>query len=670
MKATTGLRSAIVAALFVFLVAGLFISKSVHASAIAELNRENMAVHESASHAELKGLEQYVDSLIERGMAQHTIPGVTISIVKNDEIALLKGYGLSDVSSQKKVNPHATLFRIGSITKTMTAIAVMQLVEQGKLALDVDVNDYLSEFKIPNTFEGPITIAALLSHRSGFEEADAGNLLSGQPEEVLSTSQYLATYMPSRIWPVGYNMSYSNYGFGLLGYLVELKSGLDLATYMEQNIFSPLGMQNTTLREPLGSELTSMQSALQAHLATGYFKGAAGRNLAKPFEFIGHIGGAGAVSATAENMALYMRSLMRGRSGLISSHTDSKMKQRLYDDRALATGVVHGMFEGSIRGYKYYHHSGATLTFSANMVIFPEIQLGIFIASNMVGGAAQLADFLPKAILHKYYKDLPMQLNEPPQLGAYNQFMTVPVVKRKLEEYTGSWLSTRRSYTQLEKVSALDSSVIISLDTQGRLIMRRLGSNAKFALKRLKENVFQAQSDQGSIFYFYPDSKGQIARFSASMWSGDYEKVSLPQSPFFFYFVLVLASLLSLSTLLLASIRRSRVKSHNLFEKVTSIVAGMLLLAVTGFIFMNSGLVLDEYNFLLNFPTLEVKLLLCFVLVIALITLIKVVGLAFIWRQKELGMLYKCHYSIFTLSCLSFLYVFWVWNAIGFNYVS
>ncbi|WP_052262259.1 serine hydrolase domain-containing protein [Pseudoalteromonas luteoviolacea] len=670
MKATTEFRSVILAVLFGFLVACFFVSHSIHANLASERHGQKVVIDASMSKIELTGLEQYVEALIERGIAQHTIPGVTVSIVKDDKIVMLKGYGFSDVSSQKMVNPHTTLFRIGSITKTMTAIAVMQLVEQGKLALDVDINEYLTEFKIPDTFEDPITIAALLSHRAGFEEADAGNLLSGHAEEVLSTSQYLATYMPSRVWPVGYNMSYSNYGFGLLGYLVELKSGLDLATYMEQHIFSPLGMHNTTLREPLGSEATSMQRALQAHLATGYFKDTAGRNLAKPFEFIGHIGGAGAVSATAENMALYMRSLLQERRGLVSPLTDSIMKQRLYDDRVLATGVAHGMFEGNIRGYKYYHHSGATLTFSANMIVFPEIQLGIFIASNMVGGAAQLADFLPRAILNKYYKSLPIQIDESPQLGAYNQFMTAPIVKRQLEEYTGSWLSTRRSYTQLEKVSALDSSVIISLDAQGQLVMRRLGSHTKFALKRLKENVFQAQSDQGSIFYFYPDSSGEITRFSASMWSGDYERVSLFHSPFFFYFVLILASLLSLSTLLLTSLQKRRAKTLHVFKKVTRIVAGLLLLTVIGFIFMNSGLVLDEYNFLINFPTLEVKLLLYLVLVIALLTLVKVVGLAYIWRHEESGMLYKIHYSMFTLSCFSFLYVFWVWNAIGFNYVN
>ncbi|KZN45422.1 serine hydrolase domain-containing protein [Pseudoalteromonas luteoviolacea] len=652
--------------LFLIFIASLFAAQSAHAN--ASIDGSEKIVETQA----LIGLEQYVDSLIERGMTQHSIPGVTLAIVKDGDVALLKGYGYADVSGRKKVDPHTTLFRIGSITKTMTAIAVMQLVEQGKLALDVDINDYLTEFKIPNTFEAPITIAALLSHRAGFEEADAGHLISDQPEHMLSTPEYLAKYMPKRIWPVGYNMSYSNYGFGLLGYLVEQKSGMDLASYMKQNMFAPLAMQNSTLREPLGSSYgaANMNDTLRQQLATGYFKDTVGRNLAKPFEFLGHIGGAGAASSTAHDMALYMRALMRQNNQLVTPLTNESMKHRLYDDRSLAADVVHGMFEGHFRGHHYYHHSGATLTFSSNMVIYPELQLGIFIASNMVGGAAHLADSLPKVILHKYYQSKPLKLVESTAAGAYSQFLSVPVATRKLEEYTGSWLSTRRSYTQLEKMAALDSSVTISLDAQGDLKMRRLGSNVSFKLKRLQENVFQAESYHGSIFYFYPDSSGKIARFSASMWSGDYEKMSLSQSPFFFYFVLVLASLLALSTLILTGNRKSRVKRLSIFENTACISAGLILVTVIGFIFMNSGLVLDEYNFLLNFPTLEVKLLLCFVLVVGFTTLVKVVGLAFIWRMVELGWMHKLLYSIFTLSCISFLYVFWVWNAIGFNYIS
>ncbi|HKX55801.1 MAG TPA: serine hydrolase domain-containing protein, partial [Xanthomonadales bacterium] len=125
------------------------------------------APEEVAPAAALPGLEAFVDGIIEGAMAQHTaLPGITVSVVEEGEVILLKGYGLANVEQQVPVDPATSLFRIGSITKTFTGLAVMQLVEQGKLDLDADVNTYLTAFKIPDTFPEPITLGALISHRA------------------------------------------------------------------------------------------------------------------------------------------------------------------------------------------------------------------------------------------------------------------------------------------------------------------------------------------------------------------------------------------------------------------------------------------------------------------------------------------------------------------------
>lgn len=636
-------------------------------------NRQNPLKPRSKTQ-ELKGLQKYVDYLINTEIARHNLPGVAVSIVKDDKIVMLKGYGFANLNSQIKVDPNNTLFRIASITKTMTAIAVMQLAEQGKLALDTDINDYLSAFKIPNTFNDPITIRALLSHRAGFEQADAGNLFVQNPLEVLSTEQYLATHMPQRIWPPGHLVSYSNYGFALLGYLVELQSGMSLATYMDKAIFSPLGMGYTTLREPIKSitASTSMQSVLENHLATGYFRNSKGQNIANAFEFTGHIAGAGAASSTAHDMALYMRALMSNNNRLVNRETHEQMKQRLYKDRSLATGITHGMFNDTFKGYQQHHHSGETLTFSSNMVMFPELQLGVFISTNAVEPQSQLVLFLATAIVNKYYRH---QLKTPPaelmaekqtQTHSYSQFLSEQITQRHLEDYTGTYLTTRRSYTQLEKLSALNGPTSISINKQGELVMTNSGH--QLILKRLKENVFQGVSKAAPVFYFYHDDSGNIDRFSASMYAGDYERVSFLQSPLCFYLALALASLLSMSTLLLSAMRRFKSNTLSRAELLACCSAGMILTAVLGFIFMNVVLAVDDYDFLVNFPTIEVKLLLSLLMVIALTTLAKVNYLPVISRLSCLPLFYKIHYWLFTLSCLSFIYVFWIWNAIGFNY--
>ena len=114
-------------------------------------------------------LETFLDDLFTKQMEDYHIAGLTFALVKDGQLFFQKGYGYADLEKQTPVDPATTIFRIGSVTKLFTWTAVMQLVEQGKLDLDADVNTYL-DFKIPSTFPEPITLKHLLSHTAGFEE--------------------------------------------------------------------------------------------------------------------------------------------------------------------------------------------------------------------------------------------------------------------------------------------------------------------------------------------------------------------------------------------------------------------------------------------------------------------------------------------------------------------
>ncbi|MFT6271074.1 MAG: CubicO group peptidase (beta-lactamase class C family) [Alphaproteobacteria bacterium] len=634
------------------------------------LDDEKPAISMSLSTRDISEVEAFVDKLVNKEIAKHSVPGVTVSIVKDGEIVLLKGYGFADLGKQLQVNPKTSMFKVGSITKTMTALAVMQLVEQGELALDTDVNKYLSAFKIPQTFKEPITIRALLSHRAGFEVADAGNLFAANSSKVVSTQEFLATRMPKRIWPPGLNVSYSNYGFGLLGYLVEQKSGLDLATYMQRHIFAPLGMQNTTLQEPLTNNdgLKPISAELAQQLTIGYFQDNKGENLAKPFVFMSQIAGAGGVTSSTYDMALYMIARMDNDKysggNLVNTYTSRDMKQRLYNDRPLATGIMYGMFDGQYRGYERLSHGGGTPTFLSNMVMYPELNLGVFISINVVGSDSNVVDFLPDLILRNFYRPYPTkspQKAKPP----ISQYM---FSEQDLEKYTGRWLNTRRSYSQLEKLSALSKSVTISLGERGDLVMKSF--DGQLTLREISSGVFKGLSRDAPIFYFYQGPNGDVERFSASMWSADYERVSFIQSPDFFYVTLALSSLISLATLLLGFIRSRRGRHFSLFEKLASFSATTILFVVLGFILIDSGLVFDQYAINLDFPSIHVKVVLWLVLITLVTTSVMIVSLPLVWRAKDLGWFDKLHYLVFTASSLNFLYVFWLWNAIGFNYYS
>lgn len=139
-------------------------------------------------------LEAFFDGIVPLQISRDDIAGAVVAVVKDGRVLFEKGYGYADVKNKKPVSPQDTLFRPGSVSKLFTWTAVMQLVEQGKLDLDRDVNDYL-DFQIPRTFPQPITMHNIMTHTSGFEESGK-DLFVDKPEHLQSLRDYLATHVP------------------------------------------------------------------------------------------------------------------------------------------------------------------------------------------------------------------------------------------------------------------------------------------------------------------------------------------------------------------------------------------------------------------------------------------------------------------------------------------
>src|SRR4029077_13818066 len=143
--------------------------------------------------------ETFLDALIPSQLQNRDIAGAVVSVVKDGQVLFAKGYGYADFTAKKPVLADQTLFRPGSISKVFTATAVMQLVEQGKLDLDRDVNEYL-DFAIPKTYPEPVTLRRILTHTAGFEET-LKNLFAPSAREVRPLRDYLIAAMPERIFP-------------------------------------------------------------------------------------------------------------------------------------------------------------------------------------------------------------------------------------------------------------------------------------------------------------------------------------------------------------------------------------------------------------------------------------------------------------------------------------
>ena len=199
-------------------------------------------------------LETFIDGVMAAQMEAYHIPGATISVVKDGKLFFTKGYGYAESESRKPVIANETLFRIASVSKLFTWTAVMQLAEQGKLDLNADVNTYLTDFKIPDTYPEPITLAHLMTHTPGFEDRYI-RVMSRTAEDVEPLGgEYLANEMPARVRSPGELTAYSNHGAVLAGYIVEEVSGMPFDDYIEENIYKPLDIQHSTFRQPLPPE--------------------------------------------------------------------------------------------------------------------------------------------------------------------------------------------------------------------------------------------------------------------------------------------------------------------------------------------------------------------------------------------------------------------------------
>ncbi len=309
-----------------------------------------------------------------------------MSVVRDGEILTARGYGSADTGldggNRTSVDGNETLFRIGSISKTVTATAVMKLVETGDVDLDADVNDYL-DFTLPES-SAPITLRNLLSHTAGFEEKLDGTI---EPTgSTITLRDYITQNPPEVVYPTGSVPSYSNYGNALAGYIVERVSGVTFADFVQRNVLDPAGMGSSTFEQPLPERL-------QSRTAQGY---ADVSQPVIPFEFVG-AAPAGAFSATASDMGRYMLAqlddLPDGRM-VLQPETLDLMHSPALDEDSLGTlasvpRMTLGFFDESRNGHKILGHLGDTQGFHSAMEIFPEDGAGIFVSMNSTGAGGE-----------------------------------------------------------------------------------------------------------------------------------------------------------------------------------------------------------------------------------------------------------------------------------------
>lgn len=595
-----------------------------------------------------KDIAAFLDGLVPLQIEQNDIAGVTISIVKDGQVIFAKGYGYADVKTKKPVSAEKTLFRIGSITKLFTWTSVMQLVEQGKLDLDADINTYL-DFKIPKTFGKPITMRNLMTHRGGFQETIKN--LGAQNSGKVDLAKYVRENVPDQIFEPGTTPSYSNYGTALAGYIVERVSGTPLDTYVEKNIYTPLGMTQSTLKQPLPKEF-------EADMSTGYNLGS-GAPVA--FEIVnGYPAGSQSSSATdmAKFMIAYLNGGALGQARILKADTVATMHNTVtaLDERQYGIGL--GFYEEAKGALRTVGHGGDTVAFHSDLHLIPSQNFGFFVSYNSAGRG----DTPPRSSLWRMFR----------QRYFVDQPDSAIAGKEDFAPILGSYISTRRADTSVFKILGVLGQATVSDNGDGTITVDAFRSvnGQPRRWEPLGNGEFRAVDRRGRLI-FKAGPNGQMAMLPSSASVAYFQKVKVHESSMFvsallFGSMTILALNLVLWPVAAAARRHYGIRQYwNAIEQIlrlfTMLTSAALLALFIGFaVVLGPGLAspwaLDES---LDQPLRIVQMI---GLGGALGSFFVVVNAIQAWNNPMRSIWGRIKESAVAISCLALIWIAWTMN--------
>jgi len=596
----------------------------------------------------------FFDDLIPRQLAERHIPGAAVVVVRDGEILFEQGYGYANLEEQIKFNPETSIVRIASISKLFTWTAVMQMVEQGKLDLDADVNQYL-DFQIPNTFPQPITMKDLMSHTAGFEDRNYGTY-AAQPEFMEPLGQWLSAHIPDRVYPPGQVPAYSNYGADLAAYIVERLSGVAWETYIEQNILKPLGMARATAHQPL-------PEALQLDLAMGYVY-AHGKFIPKDFDLL-QTRASGGMSATGSDMARFMIAHLQngqyGEARILQEQTAKLMHSALFKPDPQLNGFCYGFVEMSQNGVPIYGHAGDLMAFHSILALFPDQNMGVFVIYN-----ADSAELLQEETLASF-------------VDAFFPAPNAPVAEpasalNDAQQVVGAYQQSRHSFSKMEKVLSLIFYWQFTALPDGTLTLQ--GPSGQKRYVEIAPLLFQ-QIGGDDVLLFRENSQGQVdIGFSSDNPTRAFQRFPWHETPMLHQALLGTGVLLLISALLASigrALRRRKTSPEAFASRALSpwshlatysVVAGAVFVLLF-FAFFALGFN-DPIAYAQGNAPMLVLGLLCSTL-FAITTPVIVISAIQLWRAEVWSLVARIHFTLVAIGAVALVWVFATWNLIGWR---
>jgi CubicO group peptidase (beta-lactamase class C family) len=359
-------------------------------------------------------------------------PGASVAVIQHGKLVFAKGYGVANLEYNIPIKPE-TIFHVASVSKQFTAMAVVLLESDGKLALDDDVHKYLPE--LPD-YGNKITIRNLLQHTSGVRDQWQTLALAGWSlQDVITQDQALRLIFRQKDlnFPPGTRNLYSNSGFTLLAEIVARVSGMPFPKFCAERIFTPLHMTRTHFHQDL-TQLVPGRAYSYSNAGAGF--------AASPLNYA--IVGATSLFTTAGDLALWLDNFRDPKVGGPAAVARMQEEGVLSDGTKIKYGL--GIALDSYRGLKTISHSGGDAGYRSDVIWFPEQELGVAVLSNL---GSFNPDRTAKSVAEVYIGDK-MTHQEAKQSGAEPKYVTMD--SKQLEEFAGTYPLPKVSQTLIAVV--------------------------------------------------------------------------------------------------------------------------------------------------------------------------------------------------------------------------
>ena len=317
-----------------------------------------------------------LDAFIQAELDSKDIPGLSIAVVDDQDLAWTQGYGLADPERETPVSAE-TVYRVASVSKLFTALTVMQLVERGELDLDEPITTYLPDFQPESAFETPITLRQLHSHRSGLvREPPVGHYFD--PTEPSLEATVMSLNETALVYPPETRTKYSNAAVSVAGLVVERTQGEPYGHYAQRALIDPLGLKKTSFL-PRPDLQNDLGIGYMWRFDTNYFSEA-------PVFELG-IGPAANLYTTVSDLGRFMSALFAikdgTKTGILRPESLEEMWTVQWADPEQEAGFGLGFYVSDFQGHRRVQHAGVMYGYATRLYALPDRKLGLAIVANV-----------------------------------------------------------------------------------------------------------------------------------------------------------------------------------------------------------------------------------------------------------------------------------------------